>query len=170
MKRQETILSTLVLSLLCSMGLSVPGNFADNIDKSKAKEAKPKLTPAQKQLAKRMAGRFIGRCQIGGKESIKMSTELTQDSSGWLTGAYTMDIKEPTEHQEQGTLQQVAPAKGQSVTFAWKDVYGKGTLQATFNGDFSHFDGTWGATTETGTWSWSGDREKVEIQPISPPG
>lgn len=170
MKRQESILSALLLSLLCSVGFSVPGTVADNIDKSKPKESQPRLTAAQKQLARRMEGRFVGRCQIGSKESIKIQTEITQESSGWLTGKYTMWVKKPNEHQEEGTLKQVAPAKGQSVTFAWKDMYGQGTLEAKFNGDFNHFDGTWGATTSDNTWSWSGEREKVNIQPLSPPG
>lgn len=165
MKRQETIALTAALSLLLFGVAGVGSSFAGNVEKAaKAGKAqtKVKVSEAQKKLAVRMAGYYTGSCQIGNRNSIKMKTQIQQDASGLLKGDYTMSVKEPNEHEEQGTLEQVGELKGNTVTFAWKDMYGKGTLEATFTSDFSKFDGTWGAATSERTWSWTGERDKEE--------
>ncbi len=84
------------------------------------------------------------------------TTRIVLNSDGKLQGKYVF-IENGTEIT--GILWNFSTFPPQGLKCMWKDTYGKGDLEMTFNKDLTQFNGFWSIRGETARFRWNGMKQ-----------
>lgn len=125
------------VGLMCSAALLV------------ACAAAPKSSPV---------GTFSGQT-FSGSGLVASETSFSTGPAGELQGSYWLAPEHPGQARDQGQLSDCRQTASHQMRCQWRDRFGSGVLEISFNPDFSAFDGRWGNGSQTSpALIWNGQR------------
>ena len=81
------------------------------------------------------------------------TTTFTQTADGDIEGSYTI---EEADSLVSGTLSDCRHTASYTISCAWEDIYGVGTVTVAFSEDFSGFTGRWRLDDSSVAYQWNG--------------